>query len=225
MGKVPTSSRLITFGPEHPFRHMPDSSPLDLVLKEEDYTNVGWDKYTYPIPLLFTEQYNAHLHCLEDNKSETRRILAIADDEARQQAIRDFRKKNSDRLFSAKRFCEQMGGDNPEAKLGKALAAASFALGKKSCQPLWLHFADFSEADLSGAGLTFIDLRGANLEGTNFTDTRLDHAILRFADLTDANLQGATLRGTDLRFAANLTTEQLRSATNTDDCELSVSPH
>ena len=220
MGNVPTTSRLTWFF-DHPFGQIPDLSPSDLFLSEKDYTNVGWEKYTYPIPPLFREQYNAHLQCLEDNKSETRRILAIADNDERQQAIKEFRIENSDKLFSAKRFCEQMGGDNPEAELASALVAADYVSSNKFCQPLWLRFADFSEANLNGAALTLIDLRGANLEGANFTDARLDHANLRFADLAGANLQGAVLKGTDLRFAANLTEEQLRSAANTNGCELS----
>ncbi len=57
-----------------------------------------------------------------------------------------------------------------------------------------LHYADFSNLDLTGA---------------SFSDSWLDHARFRDANLTRANLYGATLEGADLK-NADLTSTDLR---------------
>jgi uncharacterized protein YjbI with pentapeptide repeats len=60
-------------------------------------------------------------------------------------------------------------------------------------------------------------LRGARLEGAHFEVARLEggnlvRARLERADLQGAGLEGAHLEGADLRYAINLTRDQVESA-------------
>jgi hypothetical protein len=81
--------------------------------------------------------------------------------------------------------------------------------------------ADLSNAVLSGANLSSVNLRGAVLRGANLMDANLRGADLVGADLRDAYLNGADLSGADLRDAvlrganlggANLWYTDLKSA-------------
>jgi nucleoid DNA-binding protein len=74
-----------------------------------------------------------------------------------------------------------------------------------------LAYAKLKEADLYGACLSRINLRGADLQGAdlseadlyeaNLQDANLDDAILGWASLDGAKLQRASLQGADLRWA------------------------
>ncbi|MDP6619694.1 MAG: pentapeptide repeat-containing protein [Nitrospinota bacterium] len=94
------------------------------------------------------------------------------------------------------------------------------------------HTLDLRETDLRGAYLRDARLEGANLwsarlEGANLMGARLERADLRYtrlerttlvearleeAHLRGAGLEGAHLEGADLRYAINLTRDQVESA-------------
>src|SRR4030042_1528795 len=61
-----------------------------------------------------------------------------------------------------------------------------------------LHWADLSEANLTGADLREADLHWADLREANLTGADLSEANLPGADLREANLTGADLRRADL---------------------------
>ena len=91
------------------------------------------------------------------------------------------------------------------------LVAVSAAGDPPACLP------DCSNANLSGAGLTFAnlyraDLTGADLRDANLAGANLSFAHLTGADLRDASLHGATLLVADLR-RANLAGADLSGAT------------
>jgi uncharacterized protein YjbI with pentapeptide repeats len=91
------------------------------------------------------------------------------------------------------------------------LREASLIINQDSGPRVWLKdadlsgadltFADLRGADLSGADLTFADLRGADLSGAALRGADLTDADLRGADLPRANLFQAALRGAFLRDA------------------------
>jgi uncharacterized protein YjbI with pentapeptide repeats len=54
---------------------------------------------------------------------------------------------------------------------------------------------------MSGAGLSYVDLRWADLRGADLHDADLSYVDLRWADLRGADLRGADLRGADLDFS------------------------
>ena len=64
-----------------------------------------------------------------------------------------------------------------------------------------LSWADLRGFNLSGADLSRANLRGANLIGSNLSGANLSGANLRGADLRGANLSGANLSGADLNWA------------------------
>jgi uncharacterized protein YjbI with pentapeptide repeats len=70
--------------------------------------------------------------------------------------------------------------------------------------------------NLSGAGLTFSQLRGADLSQANLAAANLSQSNLTGVNLSGANLSGASLNGADLSGAnlngANLTGADLRGA-------------
>jgi uncharacterized protein YjbI with pentapeptide repeats len=73
--------------------------------------------------------------------------------------------------------------------------------------------ADLFGADLFGADLSGADLREADLSGADLRRwADLSGADLSGADLRGADLSGADLRGIDLRYARNLTQEQIDAA-------------
>ncbi|MEH2340043.1 nSTAND1 domain-containing NTPase [Nostoc sp.] len=86
----------------------------------------------------------------------------------------------------------------------------------------YLRSADLSRADLSGANLSAAYLSGAdlssanlssaNLSSANLSSANLSGADLSSANLSSANLSDADLSGADLRYAKNLTPEQVKSA-------------
>ena len=79
-------------------------------------------------------------------------------------------------------------------------------LGAHCCKQLviWLHTSDRKQWDLEGA-----DLGGANLAGLDLRGWRLQYLNLRGADLGGANLEDSVQLGTDLR-GANLGGANLR---------------
>ena len=56
-------------------------------------------------------------------------------------------------------------------------------------------------AILTGADLSYADLKGTNLKSADLRRTNLCGAILQFADLTNANLSGANLKNANLESA------------------------
>jgi uncharacterized protein YjbI with pentapeptide repeats len=83
-----------------------------------------------------------------------------------------------------------------------------------------LRGANLSGANLSSAELTQADLRGANLSGANLSSAELTQANLSGANLSGANLSSAELTQADLRGAnlrgANLSSAELTQAFLTD---------
>ncbi|BAY27644.1 pentapeptide repeat-containing protein [Calothrix sp. NIES-2100] len=80
---------------------------------------------------------------------------------------------------------------------------------------------NLSDANLSRAYLNYADLRGAKFIGAKLISADLSNATLLLAlfigaDLRDANLTNADLSYTNLRYAKNLTPEQVKSAKNWD---------
>jgi Pentapeptide repeats (8 copies) len=71
---------------------------------------------------------------------------------------------------------------------------------------------DLSQADLSEADLSRLNLQRAKLNSTDLSRANLRGAILSGADLSNANLSGAYLRGADLS-DATLSRANLREAT------------
>ena len=61
----------------------------------------------------------------------------------------------------------------------------------------WLNNEGGERANLCGANLRDVGLRGADLYGADLRDANLCGANLRGADLCDANLRGANLRDAD----------------------------
>lgn len=89
---------------------------------------------------------------------------------------------------------------------------------------LWLNDEGGACADLKGADLRDIDLRGIDLRGANlrYTDLRgadLRGADLRYTHLRYANLRGTNLKGADLKYA-DLSNADLKYA-NLYDADLS----
>ncbi|EAF2183548.1 hypothetical protein CLO05_11600 [Listeria monocytogenes] len=74
-----------------------------------------------------------------------------------------------------------------------------------------LSYADLRRANLSGADLSYADLRRADLRRANLSGADLSYADLRRADLRGANLSGANLSGADLSYA-DLRRADLRGA-------------
>ena len=72
------------------------------------------------------------------------------------------------------------------------LVAVSAAGDPPACLP------DCSNANLSGAGLTFANLYRADLTGADLRDANLAGANLSFAHLTGADLRDASLHGATL---------------------------
>jgi uncharacterized protein YjbI with pentapeptide repeats len=75
-----------------------------------------------------------------------------------------------------------------------------------SCQPSAKNCANFRAANLSGADLTDVDLRGGFLSGANLTrallwGTDLRSAVFEASNLTDARLERSDLGEAFLRFA------------------------
>jgi hypothetical protein len=61
-----------------------------------------------------------------------------------------------------------------------------------------LYGADLSEVDLRGADLRGVDLRGANLYGADLSEVDLRGADLSEVDLSEVDLRGVDLRGANL---------------------------
>ena len=132
--------------------------------------------------------------------------------------------------------CATMGGTELDAEGAETCARRTFLRGLNLSahthgEPVSLHNADLSgaelkDADLSGARLSRADLSGADLMGADLSgvllsDTDLSRAWLWGVDLSgavlkDANLTGATLLGADLSGAelggANLSHANLQDA-------------
>lgn len=79
--------------------------------------------------------------------------------------------------------------------------------------------ADLSNADLSDANLTYANLSNANLNGANLSNTNLSNANLSNANLNHAKLTYTDLRSANLANAQNLTTQQLKAASNWNKAE------
>ncbi|MBW4699892.1 MAG: pentapeptide repeat-containing protein [Aphanocapsa lilacina HA4352-LM1] len=99
----------------------------------------------------------------------------------------------------------RVAGGTAAALAAGAAAVALLAFAYRRC---WifktvLKNTDFSDADLSGACLAHIDLRGARLVRAFAREANLQGADLRGADLELADLVGADLRGAKLE-GANL---------------------
>jgi len=75
-------------------------------------------------------------------------------------------------------------------------------------------------ADLVGAGLAGVDLRGCDLRGALLLGADLQRCDLRGADLIGADLRAADLRGADLSGALYVTEPQLASARGDLDTRL-----
>ncbi len=58
--------------------------------------------------------------------------------------------------------------------------------------------ADLAGADLRGANLRDVNLRGADIRGADIRDVNLRGADIRGANLRDVNLRGADIRGASL---------------------------
>ena len=69
--------------------------------------------------------------------------------------------------------------------------------------------ANLTGADLTGANLTWVGLTGANLTRADLTGANLTRANLMRANLTGADLTGADLTGTDLTGVYPLTYAQV----------------
>ena len=78
-----------------------------------------------------------------------------------------------------------------------------------------LRGADLCSANLSDVNLRGADLRSADLCSANLSDVNLRGANLRGADLSEADLRGADLRSADLR-SADLCSANLRGADLSD---------
>lgn len=86
-------------------------------------------------------------------------------------------------------------------------------LGEVILRGISLEFADLSGADLSDADLSGADLSDANLRYADLRGTNLSGADLSGANLRNANLSGADLRDAILS-GANLSRTNLRHAKN-----------
>lgn len=88
-----------------------------------------------------------------------------------------------------------------------------------------LQGANLSSADLEHAVLLYADLEDANLGSANLQDADMRNANLKYANLQGVNLEGtdlsgAWLYGADLRYAENLTVEQLVDVNINDKTQL-----
>ncbi len=75
-----------------------------------------------------------------------------------------------------------------------------------------LRGVDLTEADLSYSNLTGLDLWKTVLRKTNLIGADLSWTDLKGADLSGAYLMEANLGDADLRYATNLTCEQIQEA-------------
>jgi uncharacterized protein YjbI with pentapeptide repeats len=107
------------------------------------------------------------------------------------------------------------GGQPQERFTRPDIQAAVTVLGRRDArrdtQPMHLHGADLTGADLRAAHLGGADFTEATLRDTDLTGADLAGADLRDADLTRADLTEATPRRADLG-GADLTEATLRSA-------------
>lgn len=101
-----------------------------------------------------------------------------------------------------------------ESKPGPAGATAP-TLSGLVYTPAMVADCNFKGADLSGARLVHLDLRGKDFQDANATGAMFTDSLLSGVNLSHANLRGADLRGTCLR-GANLTGTKLAGANFTD---------
>jgi hypothetical protein len=92
-------------------------------------------------------------------------------------------------------------------------------LSRRDLSHAVLRDSKLSKANLEGTNLSYCDFEHADLRGASLRGASLVAANLRSADLSGAILDGADLRGADFRGARGLTSEQLRSAVNSDSVQ------
>jgi len=78
---------------------------------------------------------------------------------------------------------------------------AEYAAGKRNFAKAELSGANLQDVDVKGADLSYADLSGANLSNANFRGCDLSFANLNQANLENTDLRGAMLFSADFRQA------------------------
>lgn len=109
---------------------------------------------------------------------------------------------------------EKQGATGNEGQIAalEALHNDDANLWHLALEGIFLRGAQLAGADLTAATLIYADLRDADLTRATLKDANLTCADFDRADFHGAVLTGANLTAADLRFALNLTQDQLNDA-------------